>query len=373
MNSIAYIANIRLPTEKAHGLQIMKTCEALAKSGVKTELLVPTRNDISNQEIFNFYNIQSTFKVTKIPVSHNNINSKVGFLLHSFIFSFKSVLYTRRNNIQTIYSRDKLPLFFSFLIGIPCYFEAHMGGWGIFSIILKKINGIICITNGLKDFYILQGVNSKKITVASDAVDLSLFTNLPNKEDCRKELGLPVDKKIIMYVGSFGLYKWKGLDIFLESAKLFDQSFLFIAIGGTKDEIKTITSVGISSNVRLVERVNNSNIPKYLKSADVLVIPNRSGDIISEKYTSPMKLFEYMASGVPIVASDLPSIREIINDSNGILVGPDNAELLSQGINLALLPSNTRAQKALEDVKSKYSWGKRAEIIKDFIVSSYEK
>jgi glycosyltransferase involved in cell wall biosynthesis len=169
------------------------------------------------------------------------------------------------------------------------------------------------------------------------------------------------------------LYKWKGLDIFLESAKLFDQSFLFIAIGGTKDEIKTITSVGISSNVRLVERVNNSNIPKYLKSADVLVIPNRSGDIISEKYTSPMKLFEYMASGVPIVASDLPSIREIINDSNGILVGPDNAELLSQGINLALLPSNTRAQKALEDVKSKYSWGKRAEIIKDFIVSSYEK
>jgi glycosyltransferase involved in cell wall biosynthesis len=373
MNSIAYIANIRLPTEKAHGLQIMKTCEALAKSGVKIELLVPTRNDISNQEIFNFYNIQSVFKITKISLSYNKINSKIGFLLHSFIFSFKSVLYAKRNSIQAIYSRDKLPLFFAFLIGIPCYFESHMGGWGIFSIILKKINGIVCITNGLKDFYVSRGINSKKIIVAPDAVDLSLFTNLPNKEDCRKKLGLPLDKKIVMYVGSFGLYKWKGLDIFLESAKLFDQSFLFIAIGGTKDEIKTITSSGISSNVRLLERVNNSSIPNYLKSSDVLVIPNRSGDIISEKYTSPMKLFEYMASGVSIVASDLPSIREVIDDSNGILVEPDKAESLSEGIRLAISANNERSQKALEDVKNKYSWGKRVEIIKDFIVSSYEK
>jgi glycosyltransferase involved in cell wall biosynthesis len=248
-----------------------------------------------------------------------------------------------------------------------------MGGWGIFSIILKKINGIVCITNGLKDFYVSRGINSKKIIVAPDAVDLSLFTNLPNKEDCRKKLGLPLDKKIVMYVGSFGLYKWKGLDIFLESAKLFDQSFLFIAIGGTKDEIKTITSSGISSNVRLLERVNNSSIPNYLKSSDVLVIPNRSGDIISEKYTSPMKLFEYMASGVSIVASDLPSIREVIDDSNGILVEPDKAESLSEGIRLAISANNERSQKALEDVKNKYSWGKRVEIIKDFIVSSYEK
>ncbi len=373
MNSIAYIANIRLPTEKAHGLQIMKTCEALIKSGVKIELIVPTRNNISNQEIFSFYNIQPIFKITKITVSNTKINSKIGFLLHSFIFSLKSVLYVRRNNMQAIYSRDKLPLFFSFLIGISCYFEAHMGGWGIFSIILKKINGIICITNGLKDFYISQGIDSKKITVASDAVDLSLFTNLPNKEDCRKELGLPLDKKIVMYVGSFGLYKWKGLDIFLESAKLFDQSFLFIAIGGTKDEIRTIISNGVSSNVRLLERVNNLNIPNYLKSSDVLVIPNRSGDIISEKYTSPMKLFEYMASGVSIVASDLPSIREVIDDSNGILVEPDKAGSLSHGIRLALSPSNERSRKALEDVKRKYSWEKRAEIIKNFIVPNYEK
>lgn len=373
MNNIVYIANIRLPTEKAHGLQIMKTCEALVKNGVEIELLVPNRNDISNQEIFDFYNIKPVFKITKIPISNIPVDSKIGFLLNSLIFSWKSVFYARKHNADFVYSRDILPVFFSFFFGIKCYFEAHMGGWGLFSAILKKINGIVCITQGLKDFYISKGVDKNKIIVAPDAVDISAFTDLPNKEDCRKELGLPLDKKIVMYVGSFNLYKWKGLDVFLDSAKLSDSSLLFVAIGGTKSEIEQIVASGISSNVRLIERIGNAKIPKYLKSADILIIPNRSGDIISEKYTSPMKLFEYMASGVSIVASDLPSIREIINDSNGILVKPDNPKYLFEGIKLALSSGGTLASKAFEDVRENYSWEKRAKTIKDFIFSNYEK
>ena len=371
---INYIANIRLPTEKAHGLQIMKTCEALAKNGVEVELVIPNRNNISDKEIFDFYNVQPVFKITKIPVLSLFITSKIGFLLHSSLFWLKSVDYVRKSSTGIIYSRDKFPLLLSSIIGIHSYFESHTGGWGLgSSLIMNKIDGIVCITEGLRDLYKEHGISSKKLIVAPDAVDINLFNNLQDKEDCRKELDLPLDKKIVMYVGSFSLYKWKGLDVFLESAKLFDQTYLFVAVGGNKKEIENINASGISSNVKLIERVNNSIVPKYLKSADALIIPNKSGDIVSEKYTSPMKLFEYMASGVPIVASDLPSIREIINDSNGILVEPNNARLLSEGIKSALLSSNQRAQKALEEVKIKYSWQKRADIIKGFIISSYEK
>lgn len=372
MNKIAYIANIRLPTEKAHGLQIMKTCEALVKYGMEVELIISNREDVPIGKIFDYYNIKRIFSIKKITVPKIPISSKIGFLIYSLIFSIRSALYILKSRPTVIYSRDILPLFFLSNKKLRLYFEAHTGGWNIItSKVLNKVNGIICITNGLRNLYISHNIDPNKITVIPDAVDLADYVNLPDSRQCRRELNLPESKMIVMYAGSFNVYKWKGLDVFLEASKYIDQKYLFVAIGGTSSEIAKLKEKGLEDNIILLERVSNNLIPKYLKSADILVIPNKAGDIVSREYTSPMKLFEYMASGVPILASDLPSIREVLNSSSATFFKPDNPVDLARNIDNILdnyTEAKKKADQALIDVKV-YDWNSRAERIIEFVFS----
>ena len=113
-------------------------------------------------------------------------------------------------------------------------------------------------------------------------------------------------------------------------------------------------------------------MPLYLKSANILVIPNSASSKISSEYTSPLKLFEYMASGCPIVASNLPSLREVLDEKNCVFAKPDNPESFKEAIEKVLNDiefSSSIAKKALEDVSS-YSWEDRAKNILKIISSN---
>jgi glycosyltransferase involved in cell wall biosynthesis len=259
--------------------------------------------------------------------------------------------------------------------------------------IWQKAKALIVLTSFIKKRLIEVGVKEDKILVAPDGVDLEKFKIQNSKFKIREKLGLPQDKKIITYSGSFYLYDWKGIDILLEAVKFFEKDWLLILVGGNKNEIEEIKKKYNLDKVLLIERKPHSEIPYYLKAADVLVIPNKKGDQFSEEYTSPLKLFEYMASGVPIVASDLPSIREILYEekrittdnepqittdknqpksvikSNAILVEPNNPQKLAEGIKKVLQDKNFAdkiSKQILEDIQ-KYTWQKRVENILKFI------
>ena len=123
----------------------------------------------------------------------------------------------------------------------------------------------------------------------------------------------------------------------------------------------------LPGNIFLLGSKKHAEIPKWMKLSDVLVLPNSGKQDISKLYTSPIKMFEYMASGVIIVASDLPSIREVLNEKNSILVEPDKVKSLVGGIDRALNDENTiLTDKALRDVKA-YDWSERASNILNFI------
>ena len=109
-------------------------------------------------------------------------------------------------------------------------------------------------------------------------------------------------------------------------------------------------------------------MPLSLKSADVLVLPNSNREKLSRAYTSPMKLFEYMASGRPIVASDVPSLREILDETNCYFFTPDDPESLAQVVITTINnpEAQKKADKARKDVE-KYSWDKRAVAIMEFM------
>ena len=110
-------------------------------------------------------------------------------------------------------------------------------------------------------------------------------------------------------------------------------------------------------------------MPHYLASADLLLLPNKKGDPVSEFYTSPMKLFEYMASGVPIVASNICSLREVLEENSAFIFEPNNPSDMARVIKFAIgneIESKKRADNAKE-LSKEYAWNKRAEKIIGFI------
>ena len=214
------------------------------------------------------------------------------------------------------------------------------------------------------------GIPEDKILVARDGVDLQRFREETDKEKAREELGLPIDKQIVCYTGH--LFPWKGVYSLAGSAKLLRQC-LFLVVGGMDDDIRRFQDYLKAediSNVEVVGYVQPSIVPDYLFAADVLVLPNSAKAKIASHYTSPLKLFEYMASRRPIVASDLPSLREVLRDGeNAILVEPDDPKALAEGIQRVLDdPDLTRriSKQAYSEVKQ-YSWEGRAKTILEFI------
>jgi glycosyltransferase involved in cell wall biosynthesis len=206
-----------------------------------------------------------------------------------------------------------------------------------------------------------------RICVAHDAVDSKQFSIGLSKIECRRRLGLPEDKKIVLYSGH--LYSWKGVQTLVDASEYLSDDTVVIFVGGTSYDIATFKKKNADrKRVKIIGWKDHKDIPLYLRSADVLVLPNSSKNIAGT-YTSPMKLFEYMASGTPIVSSKIPSIEEILNKSNSVLVKSDNVRELAFGIKSVLFDqklATTISKQARIDVEN-YTWDRRAEIISKFI------
>ncbi len=396
MKRLLYLSNLRLPTEKAYGIQIAKMCEAFAEAGVNVELVYPYRKNPIKADIFDYYSIKKIFKATKLPALDFyffGAFDKTAVGLKSFISAVALVFYALFKKSDIIYSRDELVLFLLSFFKKNLVFEAHRFSPKR-SLFYNRFNnsGIksVAISEAVKKGLVNAGFAPNNILVAPDGVDLILFDINISKESARVKVNLPDDKKIVLYSGH--LFEWKGARILLETAKLISNfkfpaplgrgsfnkverqisnvgNILFVFIGGTEHDIKSFRKKAEGlDNVLILGHKPHSQIPTYLKAADVLVLPNSASDKISS-YTSPLKLFEYMASGRPIIASDLPSIREILNNQNSVLVKPDDPENMARGIGTILddiASGDKLTQEARQDVEN-YTWQKRVEKIMNFV------
>lgn len=364
-----------MPTEKAHGVHMMKMCEAFASLGIDVEFVVPYRFGNVKDDPFEYYSVQKNFIITKVfSFDFIKFIPRAGFWLQylSFVcFTAFHLLFTNRKNVL-IYTREYLVASIFQKIGFRTVYEAHrvVLKKKLFFWLLKNIDTIITNSKGVAEEFIKKSF--KNVLPYPNGVDPKAFNfNIP-KPVLREKGHLPKDKKIIMYIGH--LYNWKGIDTLVEAARLFkhNQNLLFICVGGTDMDVKKykekIKKIDIN-NILFLGHKRSKEVPYYLRSADVLILPNNTSSEESVKYTSPMKLFEYMASGIPIVASDLPSIREVLNENNSVLVRPDDARSLIEGIKTVLLDKKLAyniAKKAYEDVR-KYTWENRAKKILDFL------
>ncbi len=376
---ITYIANARIPTEKAHGVAIMKMCEAFVQESFNVDLIVPRRLNKMKDNPFEYYGVEKEFKIIKLPCLDLVYFGKLGFLIQTFSFALSTTVYLlfRKNSI--IYSRDEFSLFMLSFFKKNLVWEVHTARNNfIVHRIARRIKKIISITNGLKDFYVdTYNINSNKILVSSSAVDTKRFDIVASKKVLREEFLLPIDKKIIGYVGKYKtMGEEKGIDmlinIFSEVLKKNKNIFLLI-VGMNENELSEVENIFDRENIptnsyKLISHVSQIKIPRLLMSSDILIMnyPNKEHYV---KYMSPLKMFEYMASGVPIVSSDLPSTREILNKDNSVLVDLSNRHGFLSAID-SILNNKKFADNISEmsklDVRN-HTWNIRAKNILNFI------
>lgn len=367
---IIYIANIRIPTEKAHGIQIMKMCEAFAKRGAEVELIVPKRRNSISDDPFSYYGVQKNFIVTFLRSPDLVRFGKIGFYAGWIFFAIASLAHSLKKKADIYYFRDELSLFLiSFFkktaIEVHDIPESFLRAYFF---ILRRADYVISTNQWKKDELIKKGIHTQKIAVCPNGIDPKDFDIQENKKTLRENAGLPSDKKLVLYVGH--LYDWKGADILAEASALLSGDTQVVFVGGADHEISDFKKRHVGKNFLIIPQKLHSEIARYMKLADALVLPNIPVNDESKYGTSPIKMFEYMASGVPIIASNLPSICEILNEKNALLTSPGNPQELANGIAKVLednLFAKNISEQALRDV-AKYSWEKRAEKILSFVL-----
>ena len=181
---------------------------------------------------------------------------------------------------------------------------------------------------------------------------------ISSQKEARAHTGLPLDKKIILYAGS--TLGWKGTDIIPEIAKAMPD-ILFVIVGATEEKKE--------DNIQYVRKQDLRKVPIYLRAANLLIAPYRSDSERAQRYFSPIKVFEYMASGVPFVTTDLPAVREFLNEENAFLVQEYAPKAFEDAIRFAFNHPEEMAQRAknARDQSGYFSWQSRAKRIVEFI------
>jgi len=386
---LLYLANNRIPSEKANSLQIMQMCEAFQSLGTEVELIVPHRLQPKVMrhvtDPFAYYGVKTPFAIVRLPcVDALEIApaplQHPAFAFPSASFALAVAAYLSNHHADLYYSRD--PLSTSLLalaspsIRWRSVYEAHtfpnpgrrraVHLWGI-----RRISKVVCITRGLADEYRSHGVPENRILVAPDAVDQARFQGLPGKVEARRTLEIPEAARVVCYAGH--LYPWKGVYTLAQASQLMPPDHLVYLVGGTEGDLNDLRRFVLEKGldrIRLTGYVAPDRVAIYLAAADVLVLPNSAKDLRSSRYTSPMKMFEYMAARRPIVASRLPSLQEVLRDGeNSLLVEPDDPRSLAAGI-LRVTSSDelasSLARRAWEEVQG-FSWSARARAILDFV------
>lgn len=373
--NIFYIASVRIPNEKASGLAIMRQCEAFAKLGNSVTLLRPYRTNHISEDPFTYYGIQKIFSI-KTLASMDFIQSLgvLGFYIARLSQMIVGALYLmqHRKDIDVIYVRDPwmLVLPVLFFKHTKIVWEAHQAQKGYCVVLVaKRANLLVCITGGLRDFYAEIG-RQGKIMVEPSGVHLEQFENLPSVEVVRDRFFVPKDKKVIGYIGKYKtMGESKGVDELIEAfAHVYknNPSTHLLIVGPEQVEIDQIRSVcvqsGLTENSYTLLPLIQKDFAVYVQTADVLVMNYPSTEHYS-KYMSPTKLFAYLASKKSVVASDLPSIREIVDENMVIFVRPDNVVDLTEGLTRGLnIDNEMRKQKAFVRILE-LTWVKRAKRI----------
>lgn len=233
--------------------------------------------------------------------------------------------------------------------------------------LFKFADCIVVVSRFLKEHFLSLGVDQKKIKIICNAADPKVFNPENVKDGVRRHLGLG-EKKVVGYVGGF--YAWHGLDLLLDCLPALLQNnseimLLLIGDGPQRKELEErARDMGMEKKVLFLGNIDHQYLPEHIAAFDVAILPDFND------YGSPMKVFEYMAMGKPVVAPRFSSLTDWIDHGVvGFLFEPKNTEELSKVI-IALINDEVLRMKlgkqARDKVLKQYTWQGNAESVIDF-------
>lgn len=366
--NIAAIAGSTIPSDTANSIQVMKACNSLVQLGHQVTLIVPGDPKSHSIDLKSHYGLQTDFPIEWLSSSSRRL------------FTWASVRRARRLGADVIYTWFPQSAVFGLLHGIPTIFEIHIQPTGAFGPLwhraFARLPGrkrLASITQALVDvleneFHMLMDLHD--VVIAPNGVELERFASLPDPATARAHLGLR-EAPTVMCTGH--LYAGRGAELFIALAREIANAH-FVWVGGRPEDIefwRQRVDANHIYNVTFVGFIPNGSLPLYQAAADVLLMPystsimGSSGTADSAAVASPMKMFEYMATGRAIASAYLPVIREVLNENNAVFCKPDDIASWKLALERLLNDEDLRAQlggQARQDVQG-YTWRARAQRI----------
>lgn len=368
---IFYFSGATLPSDSAQSVHVMKMCAAFAgtmKDSAVT-LFAKSGKAKTDDEIFRYYGVNQNFSLV---LSYNpGMRWITGFLRlagHSWAL--------REHGLPDLaYGRDAVVMEWIVPLNVPIVFEAHqmpksfLQKRALKKLARRKNFKMVVISEGLKNDLsrAYPKFNVERILVAPDGADIyktaPAAKSLPGRADALK----------VGYTGS--LHEGKGIEVIATVAKEAKE-FDFHVVGGTAAQVISWKRRGLPENIFMHGHAPHGELPAWLAAFDILIAPYRAKAKIKTgvdiaRWISPMKLFEYMAAGKPIVCSDLPVIHEILQDGrNALLVAPSDLKGWLTALAKLAQDESLRqgmASVAFMDLERKYTWAQRARNILKFV------
>ena len=316
-----------LPQPEAHIVHDVNTANAAANLGYDSILVYLNQRDKSlnpwdwfnvfkpqkpSTELIKYYSIQDNLKVIPLAIPHpisakgnkwthiSTIVCKYYFPLH--IFPHTKILHTLDWNLVKVAIKSGIPVIYEREHNRTSNYEPEIVNSPLLQV-------AVTVADSVRDNMIAKGMPPEKILKLHLSFNQSFLTRQPEQsEKWRKQLLSKNRNKLVVYSG--GLYKFKGVDLLLEVAQKLPE-IQFVLAGGKGDRLKNYQQQIKDkklNNVTFLGYIQHDRLPSLLQAADILAHPHCSGEAAT--FTSPLKFFEYLASGVPIVATEIPPLQE---------------------------------------------------------------
>jgi glycosyltransferase involved in cell wall biosynthesis len=222
----------------------------------------------------------------------------------------------------------------------------------------------LTISQALADRWAKRNVSADKMLALHDGVSRDALSYEMAPDDARRELGLPLDRSIVVYAGS--LKADRKPERLWRLARAFPDA-LFVVVGGEPEQVDRYRSgaqAAGAGNIRWVGRVPHSHVRRYLAAGEVLLML-WSWDVGTIHVCSPLKVFEYMAAGRTIVGEAFPTIGEVlVHEQTALLASPGDFESLRACLGIAISGDRLQhlGQRARQEAE-RYSWDRRCQQI----------
>lgn len=364
---IAYLSSACIPSRTANSVHVMKMCQALACAGHEVVLIAPDKaeeREAAKGDPFDYYGVASNFVIEYLPWARMRGRG--------YRYGWRAARRVRRAKFDLALGRNPAACFFAAHLGVPVIYEAHSPveddgrlAKYLFGRLIRSPSfmHLVVITEALRRHFEHAWPNLKgRIVVAPDGAD-------PIRGDVEPvDFGCSVDRMQVGYAGH--LYAGKGAELVIDLARACPQ-FDFHLVGGTETSISYWRQrIDLPRNLWIHGYKPHGSMPQYLLALDVALLPNQpavrtyGGTRDIGQWTSPLKLFEYMAAGRAIVCSDVPVLQEVSkHEVNALVCRHDNITDWADALHRLFASPALRASlgnTARNQLVRMYTWDVRA-------------